>query len=578
MNKLKILLIILGLSLIPSICNAAVIEDPTVDSANSIVTISGIIEGASKYDDILITVLKPNKKHTDLTAFTKEKINEVYAGFSQFVLKDDTGKYEVKFKFDGPGDYIITVTSSSLSSPETYTYFFATLNDKKNVVDSMVKSADSGALLTALSLKDPDTNSENPSSIPLKVLGVKYETISEISISGFSKVLYALNKESNLTKEDVDLAVSNISDAVMIEKLNEGKITAIKTKDENIGENEIFVDSLEVEKVYSDIYKSKLTEDEVANMPSYLKGKSLTDFKSVKSLFSETVVLSMLNHKQSWSNVLYPAENCNAIIGITQDALNKYAKIQNTGSVAELLNVTFTSLTDYKDKFTAAVDTVYLSENPVVILPPAPVVGGGSFGGGGGGGTTPAIVQPPVSEEPAPSETPKEFTDVKDSHWAYSYINTLTEKKIISGYDDGTFRPDTTVKREEFIKLVAEALELSGTVDTQFSDVPSDAWYTSYVKAAISAGIINGISDTTFGAGMELTRADMALIIARALKFDGETNEEAFNDDSDIPDYAKEAVYMLKSKGILSGNNGNYEPKRSLTRAECAKIITYLVK
>lgn len=573
MNKIKILLVSLLLLLIPSVCHGAVIDDPTVDSVNSIVTVSGTIEGAQKYDDILITVLKPNKKHTDLTGFTKEKISEVYAGFSQFVLKDSTGKYEVKFKFDAPGDYVITVSSSALSNPETYTYFFATLNDKKNVVDSMIKSSDSEALKTALDL-------ENVSGIPLKVLGIKYESISEVTPSGLCKVLFALNKESLLTKDDVDLAVSNFSDAVMIEKLNEGKITAIKTTDKNLGVNEIFVDSLKVKKIYSDIFKTKLTEDEINNMHTYLKGKDLTDFKSVEDLFSETVVLSMLNHKESWSNVLYPAENCNEIIGISNDTLTKYAAIINTGSVAEKLNVTFTSLTDYRDKFTSAVDAVYANENPVVILPPSPqpVVGGGSFGGGGGGGTsTPVIVQPPVSEEPV-IETPKEFTDISSEHWAYSYINTLTEKKIISGYEDGTFKPDNTVKREEFIKLVAVALNLSGTTHTEFSDLPSDAWYTPYVKAAVSAGIINGVNDTTFGTGMELTRADMAVIIARALKLDSANGGDKFLDDNEIPDYAKEAVYILKSEGILSGNNGNYEPKRSLTRAECAKIVTYLLK
>ena len=565
MNKIKILIITLILLLIPVVCHAAVIDDPTVDSVNSIVTVSGTIESASKYDDILITVLKPGKKHSDLTAFTKSEINKVYAGFSQFVLKDDTGKYEVKFKFDAPGDYVITVSSSSLSEPVVYTYFFATLEDKKSVVDNMIKSADGTALNTTLDL-------ENEDSLPLKVLGIKYETVADVLPDGMADVLYALNKETEITKEDVDQAVKNISDAVMIEKLNEGKITAIRTENKNIGENEIFVDSLKVKKLYSDIFKTKLTETEIENMPTYLKGKSLTDFESVEKLFSETVVLSMLNHKENWSNLLYPAENCNDIIGISEATLTKYDKIQNTGSVADEINVTFKSLTDYKNKFTSAVNKVYQNEHPVIA--PRPVGGGG----GGGGGGAPVIVQPPVSAEPVPEEANKSFSDVSNDHWAYSYINKLTAQNIISGYSDGSFKPSQSVKREEFIKLVVEALELSSTIDTNFSDVPSDAWYASYVKSAVSSGIINGVSDNIFGAGLELTRADMAVIISRALKLEAETDGEVFNDDSDIPDYAKEAVYILKANGIISGNGGNYEPERSLTRAECAKIISLIVK
>ena len=192
----------------------------------------------------------------------------------------------------------------------------------------------------------------------------------------------------------------------MIEKLNEGKITAIRTENKNIGENEIFVDSLKVKKLYSDIFKTKLTETEIENMPTYLKGKSLTDFESVEKLFSETVVLSMLNHKENWSNLLYPAENCNDIIGISEATLTKYDKIQNTGSVADEINVTFKSLTDYKNKFTSAVNKVYQNEHPVIA--PRPVGGGG----GGGGGGAPVIVQPPVSAEPVPEEANKSFSDV----------------------------------------------------------------------------------------------------------------------------------------------------------------------
>ena len=573
MNKIKIVLAALVLLLIPTVCHAAVIDDPQVDSVNSIVTISGTLEDAALYDDILITVLRPNMNHDDLTAFTKSEINRVYAGFAQFVLKDETGKYEVKFKFDAPGDYIITVSSPSLSEPVTYTYFFATLNDKINVVDNMVKSADGEALIAALDL-------EKNTSIPLKVLGVKYEAVADVSASGLSKVLLALNKEANLTKEDVDLAVSNIAEAVMIEKLNEGKIAEIKADDTEIGVNEIFVDALKVEKIYSDIFKTKLTKDEMKNFHKYFEGKSLTDFKSVNSFFAENVILSMLNYKESWSNLLFPAENCAEFIGITNDILTKYNAVKNKGSVADKLNVTFKSIADYKNKFTTAVNSVYISENQA-----APRPSGGGGGGGGGGGSTPAIVQPPVSE-PAPEVTDKteepegtkNFTDIDESHWAYSYVNELKDKNIISGYADGSFKPNQSVKREEFIKLVVEALELSKEGDAEFSDVPDDSWFAPYVKAAVNAGIINGVSENTFGAGNELTRADMAVIISRALKLSGEANEELFTDNSEIPEYAQNAVYMLKAEGIISGNNGNYEPKRSLTRAECAKIINLIIK
>ena len=78
--------------------------------------------------------------------------------------------------------------------------------------------------------------------------------------------------------------------------------------------------------------------------------------------------------------------------------------------------------------------------------------------------------------------------------------------------------------------------------------------------------------------GYELSRQDIAVMLARVLD-KTEPSDEAFGDDAEISDYAKDAVYTLKNLGILNGTgDGSFEPKRAVTRAECAKIVYELIK
>ena len=74
------------------------------------------------------------------------------------------------------------------------------------------------------------------------------------------------------------------------------------------------------------------------------------------------------------------------------------------------------------------------------------------------------------------------------NHWAKSFVVTAIEKKIVSGYDDGTFRPDKAVTRAEFSHMLNAALGNSVTTNISFSDVKSSDWYYSAVQKAVAAG------------------------------------------------------------------------------------------
>ena len=108
----------------------------------------------------------------------------------------------------------------------------------------------------------------------------------------------------------------------------------------------------------------------------------------------------------------------------------------------------------------------------------------------------------------------------------------------------------------------------------------SSSWYAPYVYAAKANGIVNGISETDFGVGSPISRQDMSVIINNIIGINADisTNRDTFTDDSNISAYAYDAVYAMKSLGILNGyENGAFNPRGQLTRAEAAKVISMVM-
>ena len=204
--------------------------------------------------------------------------------------------------------------------------------------------------------------------------------------------------------------------------------------------------------------------------------------------------------------------------------------------------------------------------------PPSNEGPGSSIEGGTG---TPVPVEP--STPTAPS-----FKDAPSSHWAYEHISKLAANGTISGYDDGTFRPNNKVTREEFVKMIIGATGLvSDGAECDFGDVPKDAWYYSYVASGYSKNIIGGIGDESFGIGRNITRQDVAVIAARILAYlnadTSQFEETTLTDIDTISDYAQDSVKLLNSMGIISGfDDGSFMPHNALTRAEAAAIISRL--
>lgn len=199
------------------------------------------------------------------------------------------------------------------------------------------------------------------------------------------------------------------------------------------------------------------------------------------------------------------------------------------------------------------------------------------------GGTSPAGPSAGGPVTPVPQVTPTQpqytYSDVTPSHWAYTAIEDLTKRGIVDGNDDGTFGPNNNIKREAFVKMLITAMGISvSNYETPFKDTKAVAWYYGYVATAVNEGIVNGIEDDFFGVGYNITRQDICVLIHRAF-FRAATAQDAdCNDFAEVSDYAKTAVSVMYSKGILNGDDfGNFNPKKPASRAEVSAIFSRLL-
>lgn len=213
---------------------------------------------------------------------------------------------------------------------------------------------------------------------------------------------------------------------------------------------------------------------------------------------------------------------------------------------------------------------------------------GGKTSGYGGGRDTAKI--PDNNTNTTPNTGNKDvisqalrFTDIPHEYWAYDVINDLAGEKIINGYEDGSFRPENPVTREEFAALLTSLLGLKAENPSEFTDVAADGWYADAISAASANGIIRGKGDGVFGVGEPISREDMCVMIHRmtekfsfGLKKD--YNTIVFSDENEIADYAEDMVYALQKGGIVNGyEDGSFRPTASVTRAEAAKVISSLL-
>ena len=170
------------------------------------------------------------------------------------------------------------------------------------------------------------------------------------------------------------------------------------------------------------------------------------------------------------------------------------------------------------------------------------------------------------------------WADLGEDHWADGPVQYLFDKGVINGYQDGSFRPNDTVTRAQFAKMLVGAMqwELVTPATPTFNDVPADSWSYSYVETAYAHGVVTGYGDGSFHPGAPVTRAQVAkmVYIARQWTLDAGAETTTFNDVHQGDWYYTYAMSAGASE-IMSGYQDlTFRPNAPATRGQVAKILT----
>lgn len=208
---------------------------------------------------------------------------------------------------------------------------------------------------------------------------------------------------------------------------------------------------------------------------------------------------------------------------------------------------------------------------PAVIPSPAPATPVPSPTASAG---APSVVVPGVSPEAA-----IRFPDLPNSYWAYPFVAELTRRGIISGFQDGTFRPDQPVTRAEYAALIGGVLPAAQQAQIPFNDVPAGFWGTQAIDQAVKSGFLKGYPDATFEPTQPISKMQVLLSLANGFQLAKPANPgavvQAFDDRAQIPEWATPAVAAAAESGVVVNypNVSQLNPNQPATRGEVAAML-----
>lgn len=165
----------------------------------------------------------------------------------------------------------------------------------------------------------------------------------------------------------------------------------------------------------------------------------------------------------------------------------------------------------------------------------------------------------------------KTFSDVNNNDWFYSVVNELSDKGIISGYEDNTFKPQKSVSYAEFLTLLNNAIGEKQSPDYK----NSEEWYRPTFDYLKNKGVIANIANPN----KEISRNEMAKYLSLGLEKlknqkPNTTAPTNIKDFDSLPNEYKDLVASVVNAGLIKGDeNQNFNGSKSLTRAETAVII-----
>ena len=172
-----------------------------------------------------------------------------------------------------------------------------------------------------------------------------------------------------------------------------------------------------------------------------------------------------------------------------------------------------------------------------------------------------------------PQASAANLSDIQ-GHWAATTIQSMVDQGIITGYPDGTFKPDNIISRAEFAVLLVKTFKLESKSGKVFSDTEQH-WAKDYIATANAYGIVNGYSDVKFGPDDPITREQMARMVVKAANLQSSSAVSSFTDSANISAWAKDAVAIASANKIINGYpDGSFQPLNGATRAEAVVVLS----
>jgi hypothetical protein len=172
----------------------------------------------------------------------------------------------------------------------------------------------------------------------------------------------------------------------------------------------------------------------------------------------------------------------------------------------------------------------------------------------------------------------KSFADVTPAScgWAQAAIEELAGAGIVAGVDGSHFEPGRAVTRAEFASLLVKVLGLNAQAGAKnpFKDVKDGAWYAEAVTTAAANGLVKGYDDGSFRPEKTITREEVAAMLVRALNLPATKEKLAFKDSDRVSAWARNSVAVAAAHGLVKGlADGSFRPGAAASRAECAVMV-----
>jgi peptidoglycan DL-endopeptidase CwlO len=175
----------------------------------------------------------------------------------------------------------------------------------------------------------------------------------------------------------------------------------------------------------------------------------------------------------------------------------------------------------------------------------------------------------------APALPIGQFYDVSESYFAYNAIAELSKKGIISGYAGSVFKPGLTITRGQAAIMLNKELQLPATTDIKFGDVSPSSAAAYHIAAIEKAGVVTGYKDGTFRPNEPITRGQMAIILTRAYElqnYEAQSVQQFSDVPTSFPTFKE--VHALRAHDITQGYQDNtFRPGGKTTRAEFSAFL-----